>query len=672
MYSGAGEKARRLLLSYLSPETSVYIPLSRMHLGLLEEYPAVKQELLSSYLPNVHRDVNAFMFAWWMKGTSEVQKRLKQTAANDDYQINDRDQKIHCFALWNKACGLFDQLNPRPLVFCKILLDRLFSVVIQRKSLKKFNAINALVILELLASTLIAMLSCQETCLRGNASVFPKCIPYLYAHVVQLFDDARPKTKPVRLMETVYKSVHQDRNVQGMENEARRFLIEVIELILGKRFSYFNILKHIITGKSNVRNGTLRRCVILLITLLGNLEFFSPAECQKYRYELVGVLQSAIPTNMDQESAAPVLELCNHLCKAVQTATCTTELFSFASQLCNYGDKRLAVIENNEARWTMYFRHVHLPEVHNVAFPAIPYNVPTTVMTLPQQTAYLPPMVQSATGETAWPDWSEEGQVTQPSSVQGSAPFEGFVPVPTEMSFTPGLSQPTEDVFNTSYEYEEEENPSGFDAEEQLPDISEEREFIKRGWCNVCGVRVVNEQRTDQNPDLTGEGDDATAASRAIQQHTQSRLHIDNVNGYKSFEELKSSIQQTLPSITAILQHAKAEENDRHIDRLSDKLKKAHQKLQDVMTLNIGQQRRFHEFWTAKCNLMRTESEKVQKLAFDLKKVLPEVEPAATSQVHKDSADEEEDGLAELDEQAIVAAEDSHARKGKRSKKKRQ
>ena len=69
---------------------------------------------------------------------------------------------------------------------------------------------------------------------------------------------------------------------------------------------------------------------------------------------------------------------------------------------------------------------------------------------------------------------------------------------------------------------------------------------------------------------------------------------------------------------------------------------------------------------------MRTESEEVQKLASDLKKLLPEVEPPATSQVHKDSADEEEDGLVELDEQAIRAAEESHARKGKKSKKKRQ
>ena len=675
MYSGAGEKAKRLLISYLSPETSVYIPLSKMHLDLLEKYPEVKQELLSLYLPSVHRDVNTFMSAWWMKGTSEVQKRLMQTAANDDYHINDMDKKIHCFALWSKACGLFHLPNPRPLVFCKILLDRLFSVVITRKSLKKFNAINALVVLELLASVLIAMLSCQETCLKGNASVFPRCVPHLYAHIVQLFDDSRPRRvrgRLVRLMETVYKSVHHDRNVQGMENEARRFLIEVIDLILGKRFRNFNILKHIITGKNNVKNGTLQRCVILLITLLGNLEFFSPAECQRYRYELVGVLQSAIPQNMDQESAAPVLKLCDHLHRAVQTATCTTELFYFASQLCNYGDKRLAVIENDEAYWTMHFRPVHLTEVHNVPFPAIPYNVPTTVMTLAQQTAYSPPMVQSATGETAWPDWSEEGQVTQPSNVQGSAPFEGFVPVPTEMSFTPGLSQPTEDVFNTSYEYEEEENPSGFDIEEQLPDISAEKEFIKRGWCLVCGFQVVSEQRTDQNPDLTGEAGDASAASHCIQQHIQSRVHIDNVNGYKSFEELKNSIQQTLPSMTAILQHAKAMENDRRIDGLSDKLKKAHKKLQDVMTLNIGQQQGSHAFWTGKRSLMQTESEKVQKLASDLKKLLPEVEPPAMSQVHKDSADEEEDGLVELDEQAIRAAEESHARKGKKSKKKRQ
>ena len=676
MYSDADEKAKKALLCYLSPETSVYLPLSQMHLALLEEYPAVKEELLSVYLPNVHRDVNAFMLTWWMKGTVELQQRLARTEPNDDYYLNDMGKNIHCFLLWSRACSLFDLPKPRPLSFCKILLDRLFSVIIRRRSLKKFNTVNALVILELLTTTLIAMLSCQENCLRGNASGFPRCAPHLYEHVVQLFDDSRPKRekgKPVRLMEAVYRSVHQDRNVQGMESEARRFLIEVIELILGKSFRNFNILKHIITGKNNVKNGTLRRYIILLITLLGNLEFFGQAECLQYRHELVGVVQSAVPEITDKEWASQVLELCKHLCTAVQTATCTSDLFYFASELCCFSDKKLAIIQSNNARWTVHFRPVQLTEVRNVVFPEFPISVPTTVMTLPQPATYSPPMVQVPTGETSWPDWTEEGQITQPSNYPTS--LEGFVPTPavgTDVSFASGLSQPPEDTFNTSYEYDEEESPPGLDAEEQVPDVSAEKEFIKRGWCNVCGVQVVSEQRTDHNLEQMGEQGDASAASNIIQQHIQTRMHIDNVNGYKSFEELKSSIQQTVSPVTAILQNPKVarHNNTRQVEGLLDKLKKSYKQLQDVMTLNVKEQSS-HEFWTGRCKLMNTQAEKVEKYASDLKKLLPEMEPVAASQVHKESADEDEDVLEQMDEQAIDVPEDSRERKGKRQKKKR-
>ena len=674
-HSDAGKGAKAALLSYLSPETSVYIPLSRMHLILLDEYSTVKEELLSVHLPTVHRDVNAFMSAWWMKGTHVLQQRLTPTANSDDYRLNYMGKNIHCFQLWNQACGLFEQQKPRPLAFCKILLDRLFSVVITRKSLKKFNAINAVVILELLTTTLIAMLSCQESRLRGNASLFPRCVPHLYAHVVQLFDDSRPKRgrgNPGRLMDTVYNSVHQDRNVQGMENEARRFLMEVIDLVIGKRFSHFNILKHIINGKNNVKNGTLRRCIILLITLLGNLEFFAQGECQRYRYELVRVVQSALTRIADPESASQVSELCDHLCRAVQTTTCTTELFYFASQLCAFSDKRLAIIQSSDGQWTMQFRPVQLNELRNLPFP---YTVPAAVMTLPQQAPYSPTMLQSATGETSWPDWTEEGQATQPSTVEVSNPFEGFGPIAaggTDMSYAPTLSQPTEDTFNdTSYEYEEDEATPGFEGEEAVPDVSAEKEFIKRGWCTACGLQVVSEQRTDLNPEQMGDPGEASTAD-IIQQHIHSRLHVENVDGYKSFEELKSSMQQTLSPVTAILQHPKASgHGDLKVDRQLEKLKKSYQKLQEVMALNVGQQQFFREFWANKCQLMRTEHGEVERLALELKALLPEVEPVAVSQVHKESDDEEEDGLREIDEQTIAAAEDSHDKKRKKSKKKR-
>ena len=677
-HSETGEKSRRALLSYFAPETSVYIPLSHMHFVLLDEYPVVKEVLLSQYLPFACRDVNAFMSAWWMKGSNELQQ-LKTRSFNDDYHLNYMGKNIHCFLLWSEACNLLDLPKPKPLSLCRILLDRFFSVVIKRKSLKKFNSVNALVILELLAATLVGMLSCQDTVLRGQVSTFPRCVPHLYEHVVQLFDDSRSrrvrgKRKAVRLMDAVYQSVQQDRNIQGMETEARRFLIEVIELILGMSYKHFNILSHVITGKNNVRNGTLRRYCILLLTLLGNLELYGQRECYQYRHQLVSVVQSAVPT--DKESASLVMELCNHLCTAVQTATCTNDLFYFASQLCVFSEKRLAVIQSNDRRWTLQFQPVPLSAVSNVAFPELSFMTHPAVMTFSQPTPHSPAMVQSGSGETSWPEWSEEGQVTQSSNSQGLIPAEGFVTSPdfgTDMHFISSLSQPSEDAFNVSYEYDEEESAPGFDTEEQALEVSFEKEFIKRGWCSVCAMQVVSEQRTNPSRDDMEEQGDASVAEDFIRQHIQTSMHTNNVDGYQTFEELKSSFQQhVFPLVMTILHHPKEktmQNNNRQFDNLFHKLQKSYQKLQDVLTPNVTGQTS-HHFWSGKCNLLKTQAGEVERFALELKGMLPDVEPVAASQVRQESSDDNEVGL-ELEEQALEDAEGRLDKRGKKHRKKR-
>ena len=616
-YSETGEKSRRALLSYFAPETSVYIPLSHMHLVLLDEYPVVKEVLLSQYLPFACRDVNAFMSAWWMKGSNELQQ-LMTRSFNDDYHLNYMGKNIHCFLLWSQACNLLDLPKPKPLSLCKILLDRFFSVVIRRKSLKKFNSVNALVILELLAATLVGMLSFQNTVLREQVSTFPRCVPHLYEHVVQLFDDSRSRRvrekRTVRLMDAVYQSVQQDRNVQGMEMEARRFLIEVIELILGMSYKHVNILNHVITGKNNVRNGTLRRYCILLLTLLGNLELYGQRECYQYRHQLVGVVQSAVPKITDKESASLVMELCNHLCKAVQTATCTNDLFYFASQLCVFSEKRLAVIQSNERRWTLQFQPLPWSEVSNVVFPELSFMTHPAVMTIPQS---------------------------------------------------------SEDGFNVSYEYDEEESAPGLDTEEQALEVSFEKEFIKRGWCSVCAMQVVSEQRTNPSREDMEEQGDASVAEDLIQQHIQTSMHTNNVDGYQIFEELKSSFQQhVFPLVTTILHHPKSktmQNNDRQFDNLFYKLQKSYQKLQDVLTPNVAGQTS-HHFWSGKCNLLKTQAGEVERFALELKGMLPDVEPVAASQVRQESSDDNEVGL-ELEEQALENAEGRLDKRGKKHRK---
>ena len=662
-HSGTGNKSKAALLSYFSPKTSVYIPLSDMHLVLLDEYPVVKEVLLSQYLPNVCRDINAFMSAWWMNGSHELLQCMVRTDVSDGYHLDDHGKTIHCFLLWIKACNLFNLPDPKPLAFCKILCDRFFSCVILRRSVKKkFDPVNALIILELLTATLVAMLSCQESILRMQMSTFPGCVPYLYEHFVQLFNDScskrvKEKGKAFHLMDVVYQGVHQYRNVQQMEVEARRLLIGVIELILGKRFRNYNVLKYVILGKNNVRNGTLRRYCILLLTLLGNFEFLGQSECYQYRYELVGVVQSATAGITGKEPGdKEVMELCNYLCAAVQYATCTSDLFHFASQLCCFGENKLAMIQSNDAEWTLNFQPVHLDAVPNVPFPKLLFAAHPNVMSLPPPSPHYPPNVQSGNSETPWPDSAE---ASSPIDIDSGEPFIST------------FDQAFEDTANISYDNEEEEGIPALDIDEQAADVSAEKEFIKSGWCSACGVEVVSAQHPNPNPEQIEEHSEAPTASDTIQHHIQSTAHADNVKGYREFDELKISYQQNvLPLANATLNHPEApiQYDVRHFDKLIDKLQKSYQELQQVLTPNVaGQTSR--QFWSGKCKLLKSRASEVKTCVEQLKGMLPKVEPVAASQDQQESLDDIEDGL-ELEELAPEPAVNRLEKTVKRHKEK--
>ena len=600
-YSKLGTSSGKTLLQYFSPILAYHIPLSGKHYRILCRYPSVHDYVLSydNRVSKASTDVNAFMTAWWMRGSEKLQPHLDQCVKaknfSQDLVVGDRSSNVkkHCFALWIVACSQ----KKHPLKFCQIALHRFCRVIIQRREVKKFNPTHMLPLLELLSTTLIALLVCQEDRLRHQYSGFMACLPMKYDHVVQLFGDCSWTVGTRRgenhLLKNVYNSVQEDGNVLRMHEKTRTVLLEVADIFFGvSGFKGFKVLEYVLKSADNVSNGLLQRSIALSLVLLANLEFYAAERCLVYREAFLGALSSALQqlkqAQPQQNAQIQKLftDICAHSHAAVGMATSTKEFITFLASFCKPND--MAVLQVDHRRWCVQFYSLK-PEVYkSIHFSnasSFQINHPTT----------------SPSDSTPWPDW-EEGEAIYPTVLPQNSSY--------------GMESPIDDV-----SFDDEEEVTVLEGNDSDIKLRMDR-YFNREVCVACGT-VVEAIREEDNFD-------------AFVEHLDSALHTSNQVWFDRFEERKLSGNSVLNEGKNVLQQSsQIPDKSLIMDRLEEGLRQGIERLQKLQT-SLPPGVRTQETWSQLCGQYEKETADVRKLTAELKGMIPYTKtlPQHQSQSH--------------------------------------
>ena len=633
-YSKWGKTSCKRLVQYFSPILSYYIPLSGHHYKMLCQFPSVHDAVLSygNMLTKATRDVNAFMSVWWMRGSVKLQEQLNQCrlSKNHDLLITDRYNKEQChgFLLWLMACSQ----KEKPLVFCKYALGRFCSFVLQRREVKKFSPTHMIPLLELLSTTLISMLVCQEDQFRGQHTDYMACLPRKYDHIVQLFEEASWKVgtprKQNRLLNLVYKSVCEDKNIRSTHERTRAMLIEVAEILFGmSSFGHFNVLAYVLKGIENSSNGLVQRSITLSLVLLANLEFFADHECRSFRKKILSILSTVLqsPPQEKIQQEHEFYRICNHSYTTIEEARGTRDLIMFLTSLC--GPNSMVILRVDSPRWQLQFVPLQLELFKNVTFQEVAPFL-----------SHLPP---TSSDTTPWPTW-EGGEALYPTE---SPPISSYT----------RKREPYDDEVNVDDEEESlqlEDNDSGR--------LSEVEKYINHGTCIACGYAL---------PSVGEEGEYSTAGI----EHIESDMHIMNKQWFDKFEEQKSMNTVYSDSQSTLKYSSELPGKHRQVERLEENLKREISKLQSFHTpLPPGVMT--DKEWKQRIEEYEKVSEEANKLLVRLKEQLPvlsgQTQQRSQSQStnFSDELEEDIDGF-EYDDHIPSVTLTTHKRTKKRRKK---
>ena len=566
------------------PEVSIFLPISAMHYRALSEYPAVHKFILHSDMAKAKKDINAFLNAWWLKGKQYLdimlRKSLQDEACPRIFKVQeDRDEKshIHAFLLISKACTEINRDKPNPLYFCKLVLLKFLSFNIDKRSesqtdrKKIINTSNILILFELLTSTLVSMKHCQD---RG----YPSCLPMLYEHVMQMFDDTSKASKghSHHLAKAVFKGVLFDNNSFGMKKETNRFLLHIASLLLGLEFKHFNVFKYILTGSKSFENGTLRRTLLLTLILLVNLESTEPERCQTFRKKILETLHDILSDSKGGSTVPEgALETCRQFEDVILSSPNSGPLLIFAQDLCKSLNTTLGVVKTNRER-----QCIEMYELHSSNFSSLTVEFQkgplSGILQLFSKTGQrvmqggLQFDIQAAGRESLWPEW-DGGNAFVPmlQSTATSEPYASIVQPTEEYQLSQALQ---EDNYHYTDDRDNVEDPVAFIGQTLDVDI------FKGSLCLACGISLETEDE---------EGHEVDQQKRI--EHLSNSLHQDNFFGWKYFRETCVQANEAIKHAKTMLQYDQSISKDFTTEKIYAVLVKKVSDLESAMGIPSGQ-----------------------------------------------------------------------------------
>ena len=282
-----------LLLSIFSPEVSIYLPLSNMHIQPVRKSNAAKaavQEWIELTVQRLGKEmgrVDLWLKSWRacciadgsissLKASLEewAKKVCKDAKAHaPGYQpppglvfSKSKNEYYHLFSFWLRSCEL---IRDGQVVDASEHAIIHFLCSIATSEATSISVMNFVDVLSVHCMALLAMLALLDS---------PYCqfqVPMLYKHCVQIFDDLNASSKGEWLFAACAKEVKQKARTMHYANRLRSQCLNMLWLALNLLLGYyvhgFSVLSYAMKQEKSLLSGASRNCLVLAVTLLGNL-----------------------------------------------------------------------------------------------------------------------------------------------------------------------------------------------------------------------------------------------------------------------------------------------------------------------------------------------------------------------------------------------------------------
>jgi len=339
-------KVRQILQNLFAPQASVCLPVSKLHIITIRKSElACKglEKVTSTVLRSQEFKMDEWLEAWRIycmlgNGTqkmesvlNESQKQVNIKAVNalrhglrshsqkpktphqplaptqkiqDDHSISEgRDYQAprafvyyarekrydHIFSLFLKSCA-FIRSDCKVLTASKLVLHFIMS-----KSLPSISVTN---FVNIACIHSIALLGLATHCcfLLKQQPLF--LVPYIYKHTAQVFDDLNCQNPGDKwllhaCMQDVTVQKCSKSNLPQLSDDILKLLQLILDVLLGRRNKHFNVLRYTIRTKHCLQDGEAKHCLILVLTLFGNLassSFWSDQQLHDYQREISAAL----------------------------------------------------------------------------------------------------------------------------------------------------------------------------------------------------------------------------------------------------------------------------------------------------------------------------------------------------------------------------------------------
>ena len=427
----------RILQNLFSPQAAVYLPVSKLHMNPIRRSELVSkgfEKEIAATLGTRDADfkMNQWLEIWRMscllgKGTQRIEsvlnerQRLENTKAESGNQAtykpshtsvySSREKKYqHVFSLFMKSCALI-RSDCKVLTASKIVLHFIVKTIANRKSLASSISVGNFVNIVCIHS--IALLGLATHCcfLLKQPCIF--LVPHTYSHIAQVFDDLNCHTQGDKwllraCMEDVNIQKCSKSNFPQLTKDILELLQLVLDVLLGRYNRHFYVLRFAIRNLTRLQNGEVKHCLILVLTLFGNLaaftgSFWSNEQLHHYQREINAALEQ-LPEQLPEQHPL------KHVQKIFASSANVSGAFLALSQLLASGDR-----SSHLQRFTVVQKQQKVPKLELTQF--LLQHLPQRSMIPINQQLHQQTTVQPQSPLTA-----------SPQSLQVSSQFTAEVP----------------------------------------------------------------------------------------------------------------------------------------------------------------------------------------------------------------------------------------------------
>ena len=285
----------RQLLNLFSPNVSPHLPSGLLHLKLVRSSPLVCKSIftwllrtLDSMATEEEYRADVWLMLWkasCIVGKGGVQLRtlvkdLSEKVNDDDlvpapYLLLDSSSYIHQFDFWLQACDLICNQGEVITAADYVIKYFLSHVAITAKRGSQIMVMNVVEILSTYCTALLCVIVRSQHKMGRRVPTF--VVPSLYIHLIQVFDDLNTYGRGgYRLLEAC---VHQADVLSEDSSKALLLLKHSLDLLP-------SMLKF---SQKLSSPGFFFQCIILILTILGNLATLSISDCAQL-HEFIKVI----------------------------------------------------------------------------------------------------------------------------------------------------------------------------------------------------------------------------------------------------------------------------------------------------------------------------------------------------------------------------------------------